>query len=210
MPDMEQIELDGVVYDVRDPTKAPAGFGLGTYSAYFDFSTVDSIKLNGKYCFATSGITLAGHSFFYGLMDVIGYDANAVTQVIYPIGHPGIEIRRDCAGGTWGEWELVNPPMELGVEYRTTERWDGKAVYTTLTNCGIAVAGTTRIGLPYAGTPIGVKGFASGTVTPYYPLGISNSAYFFDVSVDLSGIYINVGTDEGGKQAYVQIWYIKD
>lgn len=29
----------------------------------------------------------------------------------------------------WDEWEWVNPPMELGVEYRTTERYNGKPVY---------------------------------------------------------------------------------
>ena len=26
-------------------------------------------------------------------------------------------------------WEYVNPPMELGIEYRTVERFRGKSVY---------------------------------------------------------------------------------
>ena len=29
----------------------------------------------------------------------------------------------------WSPWEWVNPPMELGKEYRTTERYLGKPVY---------------------------------------------------------------------------------
>ena len=36
----------------------------------------------------------------------------------------------------WGEWEWVNPPMELGVEYRTTERYMGKPVYVKLVDFG--------------------------------------------------------------------------
>lgn len=31
--------------------------------------------------------------------------------------------------GVWSPFEWVNPPMKLGVEYRTTERWDQKPVY---------------------------------------------------------------------------------
>ena len=31
--------------------------------------------------------------------------------------------------GVWNEWEYVNPPLLLGVEYRTTERHLGKPVY---------------------------------------------------------------------------------
>ena len=29
-----------------------------------------------------------------------------------------------------GQQEWYNPPMEAGIEYRTTERWQGKPVYT--------------------------------------------------------------------------------
>ena len=32
-------------------------------------------------------------------------------------------------GSGWRPWEWVNPPMQLGVEYRTTERYLGKPVY---------------------------------------------------------------------------------
>lgn len=35
-----------------------------------------------------------------------------------------------------GEKEWMNPPMELGVEYRTTERWKGKPVYIKAVNIG--------------------------------------------------------------------------
>lgn len=38
--------------------------------------------------------------------------------------------------GTWSEWEWENPPMAMGTEYRTTERWQGKVVYTKLIDFG--------------------------------------------------------------------------
>lgn len=49
------------------------------------------------------------------------------------------------ANGTWGAWEWVNPPMFLGVEYRTTERYLGKPVYCQVIDCGIITANTQKI-----------------------------------------------------------------
>ena len=37
-----------------------------------------------------------------------------------------------------GVTEWVNPPMILGVEYRTTERYLGKPVYVMVVDCGVA------------------------------------------------------------------------
>lgn len=36
----------------------------------------------------------------------------------------------------WGPWEWVNPPMGLGTEYRTTERYFSKPVYVKTINMG--------------------------------------------------------------------------
>lgn len=38
--------------------------------------------------------------------------------------------------GVWKPIEYIDPPMQLGVEYRTTERYLGKPVYTQIINCG--------------------------------------------------------------------------
>lgn len=46
--------------------------------------------------------------------------------------HPGCYFR--TANGVT-EW--VNPPAMLGIEYRTTERWNGKPVYVTAMDLGI-------------------------------------------------------------------------
>lgn len=44
--------------------------------------------------------------------------------------------KKRLTSGTWQPWEYANPPMSLGVEYRTTERYLGKPVYAKVVNCG--------------------------------------------------------------------------
>lgn len=47
--------------------------------------------------------------------------------------------------GVWQPVEWINPPMELGTEYRTTERYLGKPVYVKVVECGhFAAAGTVK------------------------------------------------------------------
>lgn len=46
--------------------------------------------------------------------------------------------------GLWDPLEYVNPPMNLGVEYRTTERYQGKPVYTKLVKYTFGAAFGTR------------------------------------------------------------------
>lgn len=52
---------------------------------------------------------------------------------------------RQKYGGTWKPWEWENPPMELGMEYRTTERHNGRAVYAKCVAFGGLPHGTTKI-----------------------------------------------------------------
>lgn len=51
-------------------------------------------------------------------------------------GYASTSVTRVKVNGVWQPFEWVNPPMNLGVEYRTTERYLGKPVYTQIINCG--------------------------------------------------------------------------
>ena len=48
----------------------------------------------------------------------------------------GTLFKREKFESTWGPWEYINPPMAVGVEYRTTERYQGKPVYVKAVDCG--------------------------------------------------------------------------
>ena len=59
------------------------------------------------------------------------------------------EVRRNCYDGTFFSWEWVNPPMKAGVEYRTTERYNGKPIYTKLANLG-TIAKDSCVAIKYS------------------------------------------------------------
>ena len=103
-----------------------------------------------------------------------------------PPGVAGAEESADYSGCYYrtvdGETEWLNPPMEAGVDYRTAERWLGKAVYVRLVEFGalpnaaaasvslgitndrivslggIAVSGDTALPLPAEGVAVSVNG----------------------------------------------------
>lgn len=106
---------------------APAGFGLGVGAAYKNWNDVDSLYENGTYYF--SNISIPGVTAEYGVLVVSGIDTSFVFQTLYPLTTSNSCLRRQSYSGTWKPWEWVNPPMLTGVEYRTTERINGKAVY---------------------------------------------------------------------------------
>jgi hypothetical protein len=55
------------------------------------------------------------------------------------------ELQMDADGSLYrlfeGEKEYFNPPMVIDVEYRTVERWEGKAVYAYAFNPGYVTSG---------------------------------------------------------------------
>lgn len=58
-----------------------------------------------------------------------------------------IKYKRDSSdpAGQWDPLEYINPPMQLGVEYRTTERYLGKPVYCRLIDFGSLPNATTKM-----------------------------------------------------------------
>lgn len=85
--------------------------------------------------------------------------------------------------------EYLNPPLVLGVEYRTTERYLGKPVYVKTVDCGkFPAPGSSKIvthGVSNC-TPITVTAQMSNTNTVpyigYYTIGADN------VSITLASV----------------------
>lgn len=63
----------------------------------------------------------------------------SAMQGIESTDYPGCNY---ALNGSTVEW--INPPMQLGVEYRTTERYLGKPVYVQLVNFGALGNATTK------------------------------------------------------------------
>lgn len=77
----------------------------------------------------TGDATVGGVNFSRATVAVDGYDASTARQTLSLIGSTTRAVR-SCEGGTWKPWCIENPPMTLGIEYRTTEQWGGQSVYT--------------------------------------------------------------------------------
>lgn len=137
--------------------------------------------------------------------------------------HNGIKVilHRVLFENVWGEWEWENPILYWGVEYRTTEKWDGKPVYTKW----VSHTPTTDIG-----NASGSYGFAIEFSTPNFKRLIryggslnvenGNALPYFDAVGGYLGvnymnnngvaIAMNKKVIRAGTTINVQIWYTKE
>ena len=117
---------------------APDGFGLGLQNVGLTSSDdLDNVTGNGWYYWDSSipanvpALINATASPGYCAMLMI----NSSQIVVSSNDRNNMAMRTKNIAG-WTPWEYLNPPMKLGVEYRTTERYRGKPVYQKLIDFG--------------------------------------------------------------------------
>lgn len=128
--------------------KAPGGFGLG--SAYTDYiADFNACIKNGWYRAYSNSLnspSIGGWNARYGALLVSTRDS--VIYHVYYVDRYSVmytlERYSNDGGTTWSEWEYVNPPLQIGVEYRTTERYQEKPVYCKLVDCGSAPSNSLK------------------------------------------------------------------
>ncbi len=127
-------------------TKSPAGYGYGGVVESLGTAADESdleFKLTSAMATLSAGeakqvafiVSSLSNMTFLGTMfkSSAGYGFVSATSGLY--GHT-TSITKYLLENTWQPLEWINPPMELGVEYRTTERWLGKPVYTKAVDFG--------------------------------------------------------------------------
>lgn len=163
---------------------APDGFGLGETAQIID--NLDNAIKNGFYKsnLGTPSTEIGGSAYWACL--VIAYNTNYILQIAYRASYnpASIAVRRKNGDSGWGHWEYLNPPMEAGVEYRTTERHGGKAVYRK----HIMYENTEDIG-------------GGGEVFVYIPHGINNFGTCIRAEGRMNGNILP--TFRSGKPVYV-------
>lgn len=191
---------------------APDGFGLGKAVSMASVDNFDACTAPGWYHLNKSQ-TICGVTATYWFIHVAAYgDGTSISEqnVFCSNSNGPYHIIRKKAGNnsTWGEYEIVNPPMDVGVEYRTTERWQGKPVYKkyvshTLTGgtAGGSSSGSTtyQINLPNDisgfGELISCVGFVeSSTGTTRYPMPYLSTEGTLTAVVGVSSTAITVRT----------------
>lgn len=118
------------------PGAAPAGYGLGWAASLnaYNGGDLDTLTAPGWYFWdsKSASTTIVGISSQYWYVHVVAYGDGHLhcRQEIHPTTRNTYSpIVRKCSGGTWGEWAWENPPLNVGVEYRTTMYDNGKALY---------------------------------------------------------------------------------
>ena len=187
---------------------APDGFGLGE-----KMTPATAWKFASASGFSRSSNDSPDGSLWWGITST--RDSGVGTQVAFSdAGGILTEARRiyKTSGQTLiGEWEYVNPPMRPGEEYRTTQRWNGKPVYTKLLFCGEA-ADEQTVDLEDQFGIIRVEGcILNADGIPICPLPNGQIAWL-ETYADVGNIILrcNDGNYCGdGNTFYIQLWYVK-
>lgn len=219
-------ELDAELekIDTTLQNKAPIGYVQGVYDLR-NYDSLDAL-LNVEYgdtpdnsakvilIADNAGTTWGGGDCFaviqrsnahYGVVDFVSYNFN------------GTALRKALVNGVWLPLEWVNPPMALGVEYRTTERYRGSPVYVKLVDCGALPNNdykTVNIGASGLEKVIDVSGCAvNPSDKDFYSIPTIN----FKNSVHNIGVYatgsqsiaISTQSDRSSYNAHVKVKYTK-
>ena len=160
-----------------------------------------SISMGGRH-----SVTIHKHlDSGYATIDDVTYAAG--MQITIPYAHR----TRSFFKGSWEPWEWVNPPMEVGREYRTTERFMGYPVYAQIVHCPEWVAGSGK-DVPI-GTQTRIVRF-NGYVgyNGQYDYSIQTQDISVGTGADPTTIRIAIKATTTGlesTQAYVALYYIK-
>lgn len=196
---------------------APDGFGLGSGAKQLTGADdLNTTLLGGWYFFwkpdipknAPNGINYCRMRVDPGYNNGVSWTrqtimdaANGVEQTRWLEDHNG-----------WQPWEYVNPPLTLGVEYRTTERYQGKPVYTMAFSFGALPNATGKeVAMPGTdGTCVifEIHGYSTNRMT--LP-GVSGTAPGLEISLTGLGnkAYIITEVDRSSATAVIVAKYFK-
>lgn len=198
---------------------APDGFGLGGSATLLTSAdNLDALMKTGWYYYNTSNApqgTLPTALTPFATLILVSAAGNTCVQEAYDptdSGLHGTVLRRTIYGvGTGAKiypWEWVNPFMQLGVEYRTTERYNGQPVYCKLVNFGALPNATQKVvkhNIPNVSSVISVYGSAQDQA-----IGVGAfSAQVTGINADNTNVAIWTSADLSNYSAYVAIKYTK-
>ena len=199
--------LPGGDIDIALQKKAPGGYGLGGNAAAPTTNDADSCTLTGWYAISS----MSNCPFTYGLLRVEKWYDECIFQTAYEMSS-GVVVQRRYQNSEWTPWEYVNPPMQFGVEYRTTELSMGKPVYVKLVNFGA---------IPTSGTTKSVEHGISNVQFVIHVFGTTSVGFSIPYGSNADRIYIGANTthisienavssfDASAYSAYVIIKYTK-
>lgn len=192
--------------------KAPTGYGLGVLGAVYT-SDINTCTSNGWYYTNESTLHVPHNYFKEASVFVMGRTTTYIVQKLTSIAYRCSMMRYTSDGGaTWVE-EWVEPPMAVGVEYRTAERFEGKPVYAKLVDFGAlpnATYKTLSLGIVNGQKAVYCQAItSSGVALPYVDTS-SNGVWSMRVkNVNAATVTIETSANYSTLTAYVFVKYTK-
>lgn len=185
---------------------APGGFGLGTEAVNVPGGR-DANNLSGCGFFRADQNTPTS-DWWYGYQ--IEYGAGYKYQRFGRTDNFEI-VERKQINNVWGDWEYLNPPMKLGVEYRTTERCLGRPVYVKAVDCSPLTDGKS---VPHGITDLNFIFYAQGTrgsspLPLIYNHNLSDPWSCYISSIDRTNIVLRAGSSAANANSIVILKYTK-
>ena len=189
---------------------APGGFGLGGVLVDAPensegFADANLITATGFYR-AVRNVLYGGWHYIIHL----NYDSATALQLAAYVSGEVYGVREKRLN-VWGDWEHTNPPMELGVEYRTTERFWGRPVYYKIVDCGqIADNKQVEHGIVNMRDCISFQGLRGGMPMPcIFNNNLSDPWSYYVADVNRTKITLACGTSAAGGNCHVMLKYTK-
>ena len=210
-----------------DVGAAPGGFGFGdaiqeiaaasaeesyeTYCAKVDAvldampdKTAKLVRAYPPAVYGNAGTTISllyKSDANYAVLSNIGSaDAGLCGWRMFKLRHPS-----SSSPAVWMPFEWEHPPMKLGAEYRTAERYNGKPVYAKAINFGQAPNAT------YKDVSHGIENF-SQLVSYTGMMGGANlieAPAVENIQINASNIRITTNTDVSANYVYLVLRYTK-
>ena len=210
-PEEENDAANKAYVDAGLADKAPAGYGLGqtVLTLVSSLEDLDNLLTTGWYRLHAVGTTLNGVAFNYAIVFVCMNGENGY-QEIRPAATNCV-LKRFRYNGSFGDWCCDNPPMALGVEYRTTERFAERPVFTRIVQLGVTASGKSSVQWHEDAnvSPIRQTARFSAQTLPFFD-SVGNCLLEIQLISNSATIYCNsswvVNSDN---PILMQVWYLK-
>lgn len=144
------------------------------------------------------------------VLEVSAIGNGKTVQMLTCVSASDEVYKRQRIGNAWGEWEVENPQMIAGKEYLTTERYQGKEVYTAIIGLGNLPNASSKLvshGLDATWIVRCIGQTSKGASLPYR---YDNDSNWASICADPTHVILASGDDKSNVSAYAQIWYTKD
>lgn len=191
--------------------------------SYGDWVTFENVSKSGNSYTATANLGGLDYQTVYTfqvkVMDAIhtgGVIAEraVIAEPVFDWGQYDFQFRvpiYDKTGAQVGnsdtEWQ--NPPVALGVEYRTTERYLGKPVYAKLIDFG-ALPNNSYKSITHGLTKTAVVSLSAASTDGKYHFPSTSNTETVELYINASYIVVTVTGNWSAISAYVLVKYTKD